>query len=115
MSTQNVAQFLEQLAKDQELQAELSIENKTREERIAAAVALGAKKGFEFTATDCATFLETAKKVQDGELPDAELETVAGGAAQIVNLQATAISVFGDDDLGGISPIQGTAVAGVRG
>ena len=107
MSTQAVAQFLEHLENDKDLKAELTAENTTRDERIAAAVELGGKKGFEFTEAECAAFLETAMKVQDGELADAELETIAGGA--------TAISLFGDDDQGGISPIKGTAVAGVRG
>ena len=79
MSTEAAAKFLEQLANDDSMKAELDQTRETRQDRIQAVVALGEIKGYEFTADDCATIVETAKKVQDGELTEAELEAVAGG------------------------------------
>ncbi len=114
MSTQAVGQFLEQLANDSDLQAQLAVENKTRDERIAAAVELGGKRGYEFTAAECESFLEAAMRVQDGELADRELEAVAGGAIQPDLLKTTVIPLFGPIDPGTDS-LAGTAVAGVRG
>ncbi len=120
MSTEAVAKFLDQLANDDNMKAELDQTGKTRQDRIEAVVALGGKKGYEFTADECATFLATAKKVHDGELADAELEAVAGGGWLLdlgAWLQREVDSLFSDDDDDDddSSDQQGTAVAGVRG
>lgn len=120
MSAEAVAGLLEQVAKDPNLLADLDLEGKTRSERIAAVVELGAQRGFEFTPEECRTILATAKKVQNGELDDAQLEAVAGGGWLLdlgAALQRAVDSLFGDDDDDeeDSSSSSGTAVAGVRG
>ncbi len=119
MSTEAAAKFFDQLAKDSSLQAELGVRNETKDERIAAAVELGKKNGFDFSAEECKTVLATAKKVHDGELEDAEIEAVAGGGWLLdlgAWLQREVDSLFGDDDDDDEDSDQGsTAVAGVRG
>lgn len=131
MSVQAVTDFLEQLKDEEDLKTELDIKGKTRQERIAAVVELAGKRGYGFTADECATVLETVQKIKAGELEDAELETVAGGVAlpegtwtSIKNATIGLIlDVFGpdcDDDDDGenddCAPEQtSTAIAGVRG
>jgi len=55
------------------------ISGETSAERLDALVKLGKKQGFEFTADECTSVLETARKYQAGELSDEQLEAVAGG------------------------------------
>ena len=74
MSTQAAARFLVRFADDPSLHA-----GGTREERIAAAVALGRQNGLEFTGEECATLLEAVHKHGQDQLSDEELEQVAGG------------------------------------
>lgn len=119
MSTQAVAQFLELVVKDQDLQAQLNVKGKTREERIGVAVDLGAKKGVDFTGEECAAVIDAVRKVRDGELDDSRLEAVAGGG--VVSALAECIedeenSLFSNDvqEEEGFEDA-GSGVVGVRG
>ena len=130
MSTQAVTEFLEQLANDDDLKAELELKGTTRQERIVATVEFAGKRGCDFTEDECAAVLETVQKVRDGELDEAELETVAGGAYEpnmtVIRMTA-AVQGFmdwlcgddedGDGEEGDTEPHNdtGTAVAGIRG
>jgi len=130
MSTQAVASFLEQL-NEYDVRTELNLKGKTRRERIAAIVQLAEKRGFEFSEADCSAVLDAAKKMQAGELEDAELEAVAGGVAlpegTWTSIKNSAFSllndIFGpdcdddddDDSCGDYDTDANTAVAGVRG
>lgn len=122
MSTQAVSKFLEQLANDPQLQNELSLEGKTKQERVATTVEIANKKGYSFTEAECVKVLDTVKKVQDGELDDAELEAVAGGADWGIQIAGALMRVsywlFGDDDDDDDDEEghdSGTSIAGVRG
>ena len=134
MSTQAVSEYLEKLNNDDDLKAESELEGKTKQERIAAAVELAGKRGFDFTEDEFATVLDALRKVQSGELEDAELETVAGGVYEEggydhtmdrmrAGIQGWVDWLFGDDEDGDgedgdTEPCpapEGTAIAGIRG
>ena len=130
MSTQAVASFIAQLTQD-DVTNELNLKGKTKKEGIAAIVQLAGKHGFEFTEEECAAVLDMAKKMQAGQLEDAELETVAGGVALPEGTWASLYDSFrsvaldfgdwlneDDDDDDDDDPYKdnpNTAVAGVRG
>ena len=67
MSKENLDQFIQKVADDEQLQARIG-----EEIDIDSLIALGAEHGCEFTAEDLAA---------DGELSDEEFDGVAGGLA----------------------------------
>ncbi len=74
MSVANANLFIEASKNDTELQAKLSdLEGRTREESLDRAVAIGMDAGYSFSASNLS-------EAMSGELSDAELEIVAGGA-----------------------------------
>ncbi len=130
MSTHAVASFLEQLTED-DVNNELKLKGRTKKEGVATIVQLASKRGFDFTEDECAAVLDMAKKMQAGELEDAELEAVAGGVAlpegtwtSIKNSAYSLLNdIFGpdcdddddDDSCSNYDTDANTAVAGVRG
>jgi len=115
MSTEALTKFVGQLHDDEQLRAELSLSGKTREERIEALVEQGSKRGFGFSKDECVAFLEMGQKMQAGELADAELETVAGGAMDKDEAASKGLDLLLDWFQPDPEPPTGTAVAGVRG
>jgi predicted ribosomally synthesized peptide with nif11-like leader len=73
MSKENLDQFIQKVADDEQLQARIG-----EEIDIDSLIALGAEHGCEFTAEDLA---------QNVELSDKELDGVAGGVSAIKNKQ----------------------------
>ena len=82
MSNEAVTRFLARLAEDSALQQEARLLAKDAQDPAAAAVDLGAKQGFQFTAAE---FLEVVQSARTGgkELSDADLDPVAGGLQKI--------------------------------
>lgn len=129
MSTEAVTRFLQLLADNEQMRAELESRGKTAQERIAAAVELGADHGFEFTPDECTVVLDALNKHLSGELTDSELEAVSGGYYEDTWTQRVAAWVARvvywlrsdddeddeDDDEGFDGSPGGTAIAGVRG
>jgi len=115
MSTQAVTEFIAKNAKNPP-----PISGESKEERLATLVELGNNQGFDFTAEECVSILEAARKHKEGELSDAQLEAVAGGAdgemkKELPWYEEAALwfnSLFRED---GFEERDGTAVAGVRG
>jgi predicted ribosomally synthesized peptide with nif11-like leader len=75
--------FYQVVVKDIALQDEIGGAG-SREEMIAAAVKLGASRGFSFSADDVSAKLASLEKAGGaGELSDAQLAGVAGGAVSL--------------------------------
>src|SRR5262245_45674178 len=93
MSTEAVTKFLARLAEDSALQQQARSLAKDAQDPAAAAVDLGAKHGFQFTAAE---FLKIVQPVQtgDAELSDADLDPVAGGLQKISYSLADAGAIF---------------------
>ena len=79
MSTDAATQFLAKVADDAALQTQAKAIGEGGQDVAAAAVALGAAHGFEFTAKEFADIVNEVR--QSDELADKHLEGVAGGAA----------------------------------
>jgi len=114
MSEQAATEFLMKNAADPP-----PIGGETTEERVAALVELGSIQGFDFTADECLTVLETARKYQAGELSEEQLEAVAGGVRPGEDLSWWEKAALWVEDLlrpeADFEEQDGTAVAGVRG
>jgi predicted ribosomally synthesized peptide with nif11-like leader len=76
MSTQAIADFI--LKANENPGFVEKLEGRTADERIASLVAVGAERGFEFTAAEVQKFLDAPLDVQ-GELSEEQLALVAGG------------------------------------
>ena len=97
MSVQVAKQFLENVAGDARLREELSRPGAAPNERLAAVVAAGRERGYEFTDQDV---LEAARAAAaPGELKDDQLEHVAGGGKWYAFLYLGG-TWTGDDGLG---------------
>ena len=83
MSVENVKSFYAKLKEDENLQHQIKEQAKgTAEESMQALVGLAAAQGFPFDKKDLEAFIdeETKKFNTQGELSEAELAEVAGGA-----------------------------------
>jgi len=88
MSIEAVNQFLQKVTEDEKLQEELAQVLELEDNDRAAAVELGAKYGYEFTADEIGQEIQNRQsefqiRKEAGELNDEELEAVAGGEAVI--------------------------------
>lgn len=84
MATTAVQEFLDKVGQDQALQAELGQAMEAENDREAV-TELGKSKGYNFSPEELWAEVqkrqaESQKTIQAGELSDAELEEVAGGA-----------------------------------
>jgi hypothetical protein len=84
------------LQEDQALRDSLALADKSPDERISAIVHLAGTHGFNFSAEECRTVLETVRKSRDGELGETELEAVVGGAVAGEFSSLTTQSGFSD-------------------
>ncbi len=79
MSIEAVNQFLDRVSSDRQLQAEVTQAMEAENDRLAV-TQLAAKHGFDFTPEELGSQIEqTIESQQEGELNEAELESVAGG------------------------------------
>ncbi len=79
MSIEAVNQFLDRVSSDRQLQAEVTQAMEAENDRLAV-TQLAAKHGFEFTSEELGSQVQqTIEAQQEGELNEAELESVAGG------------------------------------
>jgi predicted ribosomally synthesized peptide with nif11-like leader len=88
MSNQKVQEFLTKVGEDPSLQTELSHALESENDRQAV-TDLAKSKGYEFSSDELWAEVQKRQaefsiKQTDGELSEAELETVAGGASPLV-------------------------------
>lgn len=81
MSTDAIIQFAEHAARDADLQIAVETIRNQGEHQAAAMAELAAKHGYTFSADEFAAVNNALLRLNQGELSEAELEGVAGGAA----------------------------------
>jgi predicted ribosomally synthesized peptide with nif11-like leader len=91
--SKNVEDFLNQVGEDATLQAELGQALESENDREAV-TALANSKGYEFSSEELWAEIqkrqaELAQSQVTGELSDAELEAVAGGATPLLTVKLT--------------------------
>ena len=85
MATTTVQEFLDKVAQDETLQAELAKALEAGNERQAV-TQLGQSKGYEFSPEELIAEVEKRQAAQEAsdELSDADLEQVAGGIIPVI-------------------------------
>src|SRR5262245_2291411 len=93
MSLDAASKFVAKVNGDSALKDKVAsaIEGKSDNEAAANFVALGKANGFDFTADEAIVLRDCAVAVMNGEMSNAELDSVAGGA----DLRSVASMVFG--------------------
>ncbi len=90
MSIEAVNQFLDRVSSDRQLQAEVTQAMEAENDRLAV-TQLAAKHGFEFTPEELGSQVQNRQSEfqmnqEEGELNEAELESVAGGIIGFLQL-----------------------------
>ena len=97
MSTDAIIQFAEHVARDAELQAAVDVIRNKGGQQATSMVDLAAKHGYTFSVDEFVTVNNALLRLNQGELSEAELEGVAGGAgvasARLNAATATAATV----------------------
>lgn len=78
MSTQAFMAFTEKVAGDEALQGKVKAIGAMESEQAERMAALGRENGFDFTPTEFLEVAKASRELNQGELSEAELETVSG-------------------------------------
>lgn len=107
MSTVAVQNFLDQVGKDEALQADLAKAVEAENDRVAV-TELAKSKGYEFTPEELAAEVERRRqeviqRQEGGELSDEELEAVAGGEVAVTTAIVSAVTASVSASIGSAS------------